>query len=331
MTPATGSAMLRATQATSLRKGARHMKLSQAIHEYLDDCRLRKLGRGTLISYENSLGFLLKLAMVHGSDQVRAMSPELIRYYFDAASGKGNAVATLLKKRAAIREFAAWGLKRRLWLADPALDAPRYQKPERLPRPFDRGDRHELMALDLPTEERLLRALLYYAGLRAAEVLALKRQDVRLGEGEKLGRLVVLGKGQRERMAPIMPELDAVLRGYLAEYAKPPQAWLLARPDGRPWSYRMLLYRVSRWGSSASVLTCRPHRWRHTAATELFEAGVDPRAAQKVMGHASLTTTMLYTQVVDDAVDRAAMQRSQMRALPGFQPVDSLRAETGDS
>lgn len=307
------------------------MKISRAIADYLESCRLRKLSPPTLRTYENVLAGLLRVALVHGADQVAALTPTLVRYYFDAASAKGNDTATLLKKRSTVTKFAAWGLRERLWLTDPSVEAPAYRKPERLPIPFERGDRAELLALVLPPEEQMLRALLYYAGLRAGEILRLRVQDVRFGDGgERLGRLLIAGKGNRERLAPIVPELDAVLRDHLRD--KPAaQRPLLARADGRPWSYRMLLYAVKRWGAAADVLACRPHRWRHTACTELFEAGSDPRATQRAMGHASLATTMLYTKVVDDEVDRAVLLRSKMLAdrRARFSDIGSLRQPDG--
>ena len=309
-----------------LRKGWRHMRLSRAIADYLDSCRLRKLSPTTVRTYDNVLAGLLRVALVHGPDQVAAFTPTLVRYYFDSSSGKGNGATTLLKKRSTVTKFAAWGLRERLWATDPAVEAPAYRKPERLPIPFERGDRAELMALPMREDERLLRALLYYAGLRAGEILRLRVQDVRLGDGgQRLGRLVIAGKGDRQRLAPIVPELDGELRRYLAGPGLPPERPLLAKPDGAPWSYRMLLYRVTAWGASSDVLQCRPHRFRHTTATEMFEAGADPRATQRAMGHASLQTTMLYTKVVDDEVDRAVLLRSRMLAERKFSDEDSLR------
>jgi len=138
--------MLRATKrplarVISLRHGWRHMRLSRCIEDYLTTCRVRRLSTATLITYENSLNGLRNLALVNGRDEIGIFTPALIEEYFAKANAKGNSIPTLVKKRVALRRFADWGLRRRLWLEDPTLNAPAYRLPERLPRPFDRRDR----------------------------------------------------------------------------------------------------------------------------------------------------------------------------------------------
>jgi integrase/recombinase XerC len=297
------------------------MRLSRAIQDYLNDCRRRRLSPATLRTYENSLGFLLHRALVKGKDEVGAFTEGLVAEYFASASDeRHNAVETLLKKRVAVKQFAAWGLDERLWPADPTRKIPEYRKPRRLPRPFKLADRAALLDLDLPLAERALRAVLYFAGLRVSEVCALQVEDVQLGGGRP-GRLRVQhGKGQRERIVPMGPELEAALGEYLdarrlerTSGGLDPKDFLFSR-RGRPWTVRMVRYRARRWGIEAHVDGCTPHRWRHTAATELMEARVDVRAAQKFMGHASLETTMLYTYVADREVEEAVLQRSAMLA-----------------
>jgi len=291
------------------------MRLSRCIEDYLTTCRVRRLSTATLITYENSLNGLRNLALVNGRDEIGIFTPALIEEYFAKANAKGNSIPTLVKKRVALRRFADWGLRRRLWIEDPTLNAPAYRLPERLPRPFERRDRERLMALPVGIEEEALRAVLYYTGLRVSEVCGLRWANVRLGEGPgDRGRLVVIGKGNTERSVALMADLETILREYAEEYPPARSVYVFSHRGGHPWTPRMVRYRVMRWGQETGTVACTPHRWRHTAATELFEAGVDPRAAQRFMGHKSISTTMLYTRVVDAEVDRAADQRSAMLA-----------------
>ena len=76
---------------------------------------------------------------------------------------------------------------------------------------------------------------------------------------------------------------------------------------------RRIEYITAEWGAQAAVPDCVPHRFRHSCATYLFEQGMDVRLIQRILGHASIETTMAYTQVTDAAMEQglAAMERRQ--------------------
>jgi integrase/recombinase XerD len=128
----------------------------------------------------------------------------------------------------------------------------------------------------------------------------------------------VTGKGARPRTMPLAVDLQRHLRGYLATVRPscPASPWLFSwprsRPDG-PWCGRIspavVRAIVRRAGEDAGVPGHhRPHRWRHTFATELLRAGVDVHSAQRLMGHVRAGTTTAYLHLVDEelceAVDR---------------------------
>ena len=291
------------------------MRLTRAIEDYLADCRRDKKTAGTLKTYGNSLGFLARLAMLRKRDEVGAFTPALVQEYFDLADERGNSLETLIRKKVALQGFAKWGTRKRLWtVPDPMAEAPRYRKPEKLPRPLDREDGERLMEMALDPSERALRAVLYYSGLRSAEILALRIGDVVFGDGARPGRLVVLhGKGNRQRAVPMMPELEAELGDFLMDRADP-RRFVFAKRSGAPWTYTMLRYRATRWGKQAGVTKLVAHRLRHTAATEMVEAGADIEAVQKALGHKSPATTMHYVRVADRKVEDAMLLRSKMLA-----------------
>ena len=284
------------------------MRLSTAVQEFLDTYRDAKRSPRTVAGYAKDLRGLIALAHVEASDQVPAFTEALVAAYFAAARRKGLHTNTLLRHRAAFNQFAAWGLRRRLWTENPMLNAPEYKRPKRLPRPFSIAERAALLALALPPAEELLRAILYHTGLRESAICGLRLGDLALGDGGRPGTLRAVSKGDKEQVIPIIPELDAILRGHLKALADRDSGRpLLARPSGAPWTGAMVRRRVRLWGEAAGVPHCLPHRWRHTYGTRLFERKADPRAAQRLMGHQSITTTMLYTEVVDREVEAAAL------------------------
>jgi integrase/recombinase XerC len=149
--------------------------------------------------------------------------------------------------------------------------------------------------------DRAMLEVLYGSGLRVSELVGLDVGALRLGDGE--GEARVLGKGNKERAAPLGRHAVAALRAYLARRGE------LARDD-RPTSALFLSARGARLGVrrvqervhaagalGAGRADLHPHALRHTFATHLLDGGADLRAIQKLLGHASLSTTQRYTHV----------------------------------
>lgn len=158
--------------------------------------------------------------------------------------------------------------------------------------------------------DRALLETLYGAGLRVSELTGLDRADVDLGAGEgAMGSVRVIGKGDKERMVPLGSAAVAALRSYLArrdELRHPktraidPRALFLSR-RGTRLGVRCVQALVHRYGAlGAGRADLHPHALRHTFATHLLDGGADLRAIQKLLGHASLSTTQRYTHVSID-------------------------------
>lgn len=284
------------------------MKLSTAVHDFVTYLRLEGKARATIAAYESDCNLLVGLAAVHGGDTVLAFTPALVREYFLTLSRRDLKLSTLHRRRASIAEFARWGVRHRLWAIDPMLDAPRIKRPRHLPRPYSHDEHGRLMALSLSTDaERVLRALLYYAGLRISEILGLRLKDAVVGDDEHPGHLRVRGKGNKERVVPMFPELRAVLYDeFLRRAGESLNAFVIRRADGRPWTRVMAERRTKMWGLAASVEACEPHRFRHTCGTHLHERGWEIRQIQEFLGHADISTTVLYTQVTVKGLLEAA-------------------------
>ena len=141
-------------------------------------------------------------------------------------------------------------------------------------------------------------ALAYGCGLRASELVGLKRAEVDLG----LALVRVRGKGGKERLVPF----GAVAKGYLEKYLRLMKAAGLgdevflfpsSRRRGRPVSRQLLWKTVKKYAALAGVEGVKPHLFRHTFATHLIQAGADVRTVQELLGHASITTTQIYAHL----------------------------------
>ena len=141
-------------------------------------------------------------------------------------------------------------------------------------------------------------ALLYGAGLRVGEATGLDVEDVR----RPIERIVVRGKGGRERVVPILPVVAAHVERYraAAPFALRTGAFFRGEKGGR-LSPRIIQRTVARWRNALRLPdTATPHALRHAFASHLLANGGDLRAIQELLGHARLSTTQVYT-AVDDA------------------------------
>jgi site-specific recombinase XerD len=159
-------------------------------------------------------------------------------------------------------------------------------------------------------------AILAHAGLRASELLDLQFQDLDLGTN----RLVVRqGKGLRDRVVYLSAVARQAIEHYLDSFARPADAPLLTRPDGRPLSYSWLRNHIAAFGRAAGVSKLTAHRLRHTLATRLLNAGMDITRIQKLLGHEHVSTTMIYARGQDATVEadyRQAMSEIELQQPP---------------
>jgi integrase/recombinase XerC len=224
---------------------------------------------------------------------------------------RGREAATVGRKLAALRSFYRHRVRERPGRADPTLGIPAPRSPRRLPRPVAVDDCQALAEADAaprPGRERALlrdRALvelLYGAGLRVGELVALDVRDVDRHRGE----VRVWGKGGKERLVPLPEAAREALGEWLDHRERPGVSGeplfvsLRPRADGGPRRLgsrdvrRILGRRARRAGLAGRV---HPHRLRHSYATHLLDMGADLREIQELLGHASLSTTQKYTAV----------------------------------
>ena len=240
---------------------------------------------------------------------VRELDLETLRDWLWQGSGAGLAKSTLARRSAAVRSFTRWLLAKGETSADAAarLKAPRPD--QHLPRVLTRGQMSSIFdglgarastGDPLALRDLAIVELLYASAMRVSELTGLRVPD--LDRGRLTAR--VLGKGGKERVVPYgVPAAQAVER-YLAEARSPlrgelPETGtLFLNTRGTPMNTRSVYELVANIlhempGSGPSG----PHAFRHTAATHLLDGGADLRAVQEILGHASLSTTQIYTHV----------------------------------
>jgi len=313
--------------------------LEAAIEGYLVYLRLeRGLAEATLEAYRADLE---DFAMSRGAAADWASGPEVAQRYLAARARRGRSAdpglaPTSLRRRAAsIRGFYRFAYGDSLIDRDIAahLDLPR--QPRLLPETLTVEEVERLLEAAggeprhprRPTEsdgiglrDRALVELLYAAGLRVSEALNLDLEHLQLGAG----LVRVVGKGDKERVVPV----GEVAEGWLARYlAWPRPAWLaaggVADGPGSPVFVTASGRRLARTRAWAIVkaaadradLSARisPHTLRHSFATHLLEGGADLRVVQELLGHATISTTQLYTHVTGERI-REVYSRAHPRA-----------------
>ena len=140
--------------------------------------------------------------------------------------------------------------------------------------------------------------LLYGSGLRISEALGLRRRDVPLpGAGDVL---IVTGKGNKTRMVPVLQNVLTLIQDYVAicPHPLPPEGPIFVGARGGPLSPRIIQLTMERLrGALGLPDSATPHALRHSFATHLLSRGGDLRAIQELLGHASLSTTQVYTGI----------------------------------
>lgn len=173
-----------------------------------------------------------------------------------------------------------------------------------IPRPLTREKAGELVSDSMASSLDWIEArdiavllLLYGSGLRISEALAISRRDAPLA-GRDIIR--VTGKGGKERIVPVLPVAQAAVGRYVAlcPYSLPPAEPLFRGAKGGQLSPRIIQLVVERAREALGLpRTATPHALRHSFATHLLSAGADLRQIQELLGHASLSTTQVYTEV----------------------------------
>jgi site-specific recombinase XerD len=291
----------------------------EALRLFDRDLAVRSAAEATRRAYASDVGQLASWASENGKDP-DALGHRDLRRFAALLSNRGISKAAVARKLAAIRTFYGALLRNGAVAANPGdlVASPRRER--KLPRVLGREEMQTLLdriptRTPLEMRDRAMLELAYSCGLRAEEVVNL---DVEAPDfdGE---RLRVEGKGAKTRLVPMGEPAQAALRRYLERGrralvgAREEPALLLSK-SGRRLHPSDVRRRLQRWVREAAIAGgVSPHALRHSFATHLLEGGADLRTIQELLGHSSLSTTQVYTQVEPSWL-RSQYARSHPRA-----------------
>lgn len=237
-----------------------------------------------------------------GTGESGGLNENAILLYLAWQRSQGHAATTLIRRLAALRSFFAHAEKCKMLDKNPArfLDNPK--KPFRLPIVLSKEQMAALLALPNISErggarDRCILELLYAAGLRVSELCNLEVNHLDLQRGVAS----ILGKGSKERIAPLHGLMQDLLADYMERWRpqfRPQENFLFLNRSGNGLTRQYIWKLVKKYCAQARLpADISPHSFRHSYATHLLEGGADLRAVQILLGHASINATEIYLHV----------------------------------
>lgn len=291
--------------------------LTGSLGDYLAHLRVeRGLSANTVAAYARDLSRYVTHLTGLGRTRVRDVTEADVLAYVDAIRQGGDGGAALsasstARALAAVRGWHRFAHAEGIADADPTVDVHAPTRMRQLPHALSVDDVARLLDVagagegPVPVRDRALLELLYATGGRISEIVGLDVDDV--GEAPAVR---LYGKGGKERVVPVGSFAQDAVRAYLVR-ARPALA-AAARQRGTPALFLNTrgarMSRQSAWAAlqgaaaRAGVHGASPHTLRHSFATHLLAGGADVRVVQELLGHASVTTTQIYTLVTPDAL-----------------------------
>src|SRR6266545_514017 len=295
----------------------------------------RGLAANSLTAYRRDLRRYAEFLRDRGEDDPTVVQEETVLAYVEylksARDDGGNqrfAPSSIARALVAVRSFHRFCVEEGFLAADPSEEIGAPRVPQGIPKALTEAEIGALLAAVTGDDARALRdrailETLYAAGVRISELVGLDRRDVDLDDG----LLRVLGKGSKERVVPVGREALAALTAYL-ERGRPvltakrtrrtrtDDAVFLNARGGR--LTRQGCWWIVRAAGDRAGLGAQlsPHVMRHSCATHMLDHGADIRVVQELLGHASISTTQIYTKVSTERlrqVYEAAHPRARRR------------------
>jgi integrase/recombinase XerC len=250
-------------------------------------------------AYRRDVGALQTLA---GETPLTALTPAMVRRFLGALHGRGLSGRSLARMLSGWRCFYRFALDHEPSLKlDPCAGLRAPKSTRRLPEALSPDEAVRLVAVEgsdpLTVRDRALFELAYSSGLRVSELAGLDVSAVDLATGE----VRVWGKGSKERIVPVGGPARDAIRVWLAVRAgldsAEPEAMFLSR-SGRRIAPRAIQRRLAEWALKRGLTRhVHPHMLRHSFASHLLQSSADLRAVQEMLGHASISSTQVYTHL----------------------------------
>lgn len=304
--------------------------MDAALDFYLQHLRVeRALSQNTVMAYGRDLGKLIAFAEAEGLQEVEQLDLGAVASFIREISKTGLGPRSTARHLSSVRGLCKFLMREGVLRADPTELVPRPRFGRKLPRALGESEMVELIEAPSPDSLRGLRdramlSMMYAAGLRVSELVALTIGDV----DRSRGIVSALGKGKKRRLVPLGEVALDHLSAYLDAREDERRAGARRRA-GKGGKVSQLLFpsprggqltRQAFWkivGRTARGAGLRghvhPHQLRHSFATHLLSGGADLRSVQTLLGHANVVTTEIYTHVSQDRV-RQAYRKAHPRA-----------------
>ena len=276
----------------------------------------RRLSPHTVTAYRRDLHALGAFCARQGLD-LQSVDAYAIRRFAAERHRRGASPTSIARSLSAVRRFFAFLVAGEIVESNPASGVRAPKPSRRLPAALDADQVASLLAGpgedDLSVRDRAILELIYSSGLRLAEVVGVDVHDIDLQDAT----VRVTGKGSKTRVVPVGRYAREALEAWLAVRAKlaaPGEAALFVSRRGQRLAPRSIQARVKQWARRQGLpVGLHPHMLRHSFASHLLESSGNLRAVQELLGHASLSTTQVYThldfqhlaQIYDKAHPRA--------------------------
>jgi integrase/recombinase XerC len=275
----------------------------------------RRLSAHTVAAYRRDLLSLSSWCDRSGFSDWRELDHQHVRTFAARSHAQGLSGRSIQRRLAAVRSFYNFLLREGAVARNAALEVQAPKPGKRLPAALDVDQMARLLSLKpknaLEHRDLALLELFYSSGLRLSELTGLRIPDLDL----EAGQVRVLGKGHKERIVPVGRVAIGALRRWLevrARLAPAAQQAVFVGRRGEPLGPRAVQLRVAAQARAMGIPQhLHPHMLRHSFATHLLESSGDLRAVQELLGHASVSTTQIYTHL-----DFQHLARTYERAHP---------------
>ena len=274
----------------------------------------RRLSVHTAAAYSRDVGMLLELA---GQTPLQELQVQQIRRFVAQLHGRGLGGRSLARLLSAWRAFYAYLARDHGFFRNPCTGVRAPKSPRNLPKALSPDEATRLVSIagDDPftVRDRAILELFYSSGLRLSELTALKPTDISFSDAT----VRVTGKGNKTRVVPVGSHALKAIRTWTETrktLAKPGELALFVNQRGTAISPRVVQNRLKAWGIKQGLPGhVHPHMLRHSFASHVLQSSGDLRAVQEMLGHASISTTQVYThldfqylaKVYDEAHPRA--------------------------
>ncbi|WP_434526136.1 tyrosine recombinase XerC [Photorhabdus asymbiotica] len=275
--------------------------LLEPIEAFLRYLRVeRRLSPVTIINYRRHLSALAEMVLAIDVRQWEDLDPAKVRMLVTRSRRAGLQSANLSLRLSSLRSFLDWQVTQGVMAVNPGKAVSTPGTKRHLPKNIDVDEVNQLLNINfnepLSVRDRTMLEVMYGAGLRLSELVGLDCRHLDLESGE----VWVSGKGSKERKVPLGQTAVEWLNRWLEmrELFKPGDNAVFISNRGRRISTRNVQQRFAQWGIRQGINShIHPHKLRHSFATHILESSGDLRAVQELLGHASLSTTQVYTHL----------------------------------